>query len=124
MAGGMPIGGDKRVTTELYAQAFNLLNRANYTSYSGVLTSPLFGQPVQAQPGRRIELGLRVNSELSRRLPDGERSTKKRAPRLSPRRPLTDPVGVSVYASTLTTTRRFWARPSRVLFGASGLVSP
>ena len=28
------------------------------------------------------------------------------------------------YASTLMTTRRFWARPSRVLFGAAGLSSP
>jgi hypothetical protein len=28
------------------------------------------------------------------------------------------------YASTLITTRRFWARPSFVLFGATGLSSP
>ena len=28
------------------------------------------------------------------------------------------------YASTLMTTRRFWARPSLVLFGATGFSSP
>ena len=28
------------------------------------------------------------------------------------------------YAITMTTTRRFWARPSRLVFGATGAVGP
>ena len=46
-------------------------------------------------------------------------------------RPLSDcggPAGPPItdwtYARTRITTRRFWARPSRVLFGAIGLSSP
>jgi len=33
----------------------------NHSSWVGVLTSPLFGQPTSAQPARRIELGWRVS---------------------------------------------------------------
>lgn len=46
---------------ELYAQLSNLFNRANFTRYSGVLTSDFFGEPTASQPGRRMELGLRVS---------------------------------------------------------------
>jgi outer membrane receptor for ferrienterochelin and colicin len=45
---------------EIYADVDNLLNTPNFTSYSNVLTSPYFGRPTAALPGRRIELGLRV----------------------------------------------------------------
>jgi hypothetical protein len=33
-------------------------------------------------------------------------------------------LGVSDYASTITTTRRFWARPALVVLGATGDSSP
>ena len=44
----------------------------------------------------------------------------------SQQRPVSTPVteSTNLYARTLITTRRFWARPSRVLFGAAGLSSP
>jgi len=39
----------------------NLLNRTNATAVGGVLGSPLFGRAYAADPGRRIELGLRYS---------------------------------------------------------------
>ncbi len=36
--------------------AFNILNRVNYLTYVGTLTSPLFGQPVTAQAPRQLQL--------------------------------------------------------------------
>jgi outer membrane receptor protein involved in Fe transport len=39
--------------------AFNVLNRVNYSSYVGTLTSPFFGQAIAAQPPRRVQLLLR-----------------------------------------------------------------
>ena len=45
---------------EIYTQVSNLFNTTNFVRYSGVLTSPYFGQPTAAQPGRRMELGLRL----------------------------------------------------------------
>jgi hypothetical protein len=51
---------DKRVRFELFASAFNLLNAVNRVGYSGVMTSPFFGQPTAAMPGRRVDVGLRV----------------------------------------------------------------
>ena len=53
--------GDSLVSIEVFANASNVFNRANYSGYSGVLTSPLFGQPTTAQAPRRIELGMRVS---------------------------------------------------------------
>jgi hypothetical protein len=50
----------KRFNVELYAQAFNLLNHVNPTSYSGIVTSPVFGQPIAVASPRRIELGSRL----------------------------------------------------------------
>jgi hypothetical protein len=35
--------------------AFDVLNHVNYPSYVGVLTSPFFGRPVSALPGRRLQ---------------------------------------------------------------------
>jgi hypothetical protein len=51
---------DKRLRIELFVQAQNLLNRTNAMGYSGVMTSPFFGQPTAALPGRRVELGARI----------------------------------------------------------------
>lgn len=41
-----------------FIQAQNLTNRANYTGYSGVMTSPFFGQPTSVASTRRVEAGL------------------------------------------------------------------
>ncbi|MPY86892.1 MAG: hypothetical protein GEU99_03125 [Luteitalea sp.] len=45
---------------ELYIQVRNLFNTTNFTNYSGVVTSPYFGQPTAAGSGRRLELGTRL----------------------------------------------------------------
>ncbi|HEX7486136.1 MAG TPA: carboxypeptidase regulatory-like domain-containing protein [Vicinamibacterales bacterium] len=39
--------------------AFNVLNRVNYNGYVGNLSSPFFGQPISAQPARRLQLSAR-----------------------------------------------------------------
>ena len=59
-AGGMGDGQGKRYSIELYAQAYNLLNHVNALNYSGVMTSPFFGQPTSAAPARRVEVGARL----------------------------------------------------------------
>jgi carboxypeptidase family protein/TonB-dependent receptor-like protein len=60
--GDMPTGdGSKRYAVELYAQAFNLLNRVNATTFSGVVSSPFFGQATAAAPPRRVEVGARLS---------------------------------------------------------------
>ncbi len=38
--------------------SFNVLNHPNYITYIGTISSPLFGQPVAAQPPRRIQLDV------------------------------------------------------------------
>jgi Carboxypeptidase regulatory-like domain len=60
-APSLPGASTKKYRMEFYAQAFNLLNHANLGPFSGVQTSPFFGQATSAQLPRRIELGLRVN---------------------------------------------------------------
>ena len=50
----------KRYGLELYAQAFNLLNHLNAQNFSGVITSPFFGQATSAGAPRRIEIGTRL----------------------------------------------------------------
>jgi hypothetical protein len=42
----------------LSLNSFNVLNHTNDVSYVGVITSPLFGQPVAAQPPRRTQLDV------------------------------------------------------------------
>ena len=65
-AGGeAPMGGfsggadDKRWRIELYVAGTNILNHTNFLGYSGVMTSPFFGEPTSAAPARKIELGAR-----------------------------------------------------------------
>jgi hypothetical protein len=65
--GGSEISGafgggaeDKRIRFELFASASNLFNTVNRVGYSGVMTSPFFGQATAAMPGRRIDVGVRV----------------------------------------------------------------
>jgi hypothetical protein len=64
--GGMPSGGisvsgadSRRFRLEFYASAQNVTNHSNYTGYSGVMTSPFFGQPTTVLNPRKIELGAR-----------------------------------------------------------------
>ncbi len=57
----LPGAATKKYRLEFYAQAFNLLNHANLGAFSGVETSPFFGQATSAQPPRRMELGMRLN---------------------------------------------------------------
>ena len=62
--GQMPMGGGmsgKRWRTEFYVQAYNVLNHANRTNFTGVQTSPFFGRATSAFPARRIESGLRFS---------------------------------------------------------------
>jgi len=56
--GGPPEPGDGRYRIELYAQAYNVLNRVNYTRFSGNLLSPFFARPTAAGPARRLEVGI------------------------------------------------------------------
>ena len=64
-SGGMMASGfggganNRRFRLEFYLSGQNLLNRTNYMSYSGVLTSPLFGHPTSAGTARRVQLGVR-----------------------------------------------------------------
>ena len=58
--GGRNEGGGVERGAEIYTQIANVFNTTNFSRYSGVLTSPYFGLPTAAQPGRRMELGLRV----------------------------------------------------------------
>jgi hypothetical protein len=62
MLNAMGGGGaeDKRVRFELFVSAQNLFNHVNPIGYSGVMTSPFFGQPTAAMPARRIDVGLRL----------------------------------------------------------------
>ena len=61
IAGGFGGGAEnKRYRFELFVSGSNLANTVNRIGYSGVMTSPFFGQPTAAMPGRRIALGLRV----------------------------------------------------------------
>jgi hypothetical protein len=50
---------DKRFRIEVYLSGQNLLNRANYVGYSGVVTSPFFGQPTNVMNPRKLQAGVR-----------------------------------------------------------------
>jgi hypothetical protein len=58
--GGGPFDRSKLLAFEVYVSASNVFNAVNYTGFSGVLSSPVFGQPTSARPARRIEFGVRV----------------------------------------------------------------
>ncbi|HEY3380211.1 MAG TPA: carboxypeptidase regulatory-like domain-containing protein [Vicinamibacterales bacterium] len=51
---------DEGAKLTLGVDAFNVLNRVNYNGYVGNLSSPFFGQPVSAQPARRLQLSARL----------------------------------------------------------------
>jgi hypothetical protein len=52
---------EKRWRLNMYLQIYNLLNHVNATNYVGVQTSPFWGRPTGAMPGRRMEAGLRFS---------------------------------------------------------------
>ena len=52
---------DHPQTITLNLRSSNVLNHLNVTQIGGVLGSPLFGVPYAADPGRRIELGIRYS---------------------------------------------------------------
>ena len=56
--GGPGDAANGRFTVEFYAQAFNLLNRTNFGSFSGNQLSPFFGLPTSAGQARRLEVGM------------------------------------------------------------------
>jgi hypothetical protein len=61
MAGGFGSGAsDRRYRLDLYASAQNVTNRRNYVGYSGVMTSPFFGQATNVLNPRKVEVGMRV----------------------------------------------------------------
>ncbi|HEY7547138.1 MAG TPA: TonB-dependent receptor, partial [Blastocatellia bacterium] len=45
-------------TIKVGLDAFNVLNRTNYTGFVGNLSSPFFGLPVESRPARRLQLLL------------------------------------------------------------------
>ncbi len=63
--GETPMGGfsggaeDKRWRVELYLAGTNILNHTNFMGYSGVMTSPFFGDPTSAGAARKLEVGAR-----------------------------------------------------------------
>jgi hypothetical protein len=48
------------VVLQFRAEAFNLLNRANYDLPDVFVGSPAFGRILSAQPARRLQLGLKL----------------------------------------------------------------
>lgn len=61
---GMPGGFDggaenSRYRLEFYVSAQNLTNHQNFVGYSGVLTSPFFGEPTNVLNPRKVEVGVR-----------------------------------------------------------------
>ena len=52
-----PLGGERRFSVA--ADAFNVLNNVNYSSFVGNLSSPFFGRAVSTRPARRIQLSAR-----------------------------------------------------------------
>ncbi|HEY1403404.1 MAG TPA: TonB-dependent receptor [Pyrinomonadaceae bacterium] len=57
----LPGASNQRFRMEFYAQAFNLFNHTNLSSFTGVQTSPFYGLPTAALPGRRMEFGTKFN---------------------------------------------------------------
>ena len=62
LLGGLSGGGaeNKRIRFELFVAASNVFNHVNPMGYSGVMTSPFFGQPTMAGPARKIDLGMKI----------------------------------------------------------------
>lgn len=50
--------GTARYRLQVFVQAQNLTNQANYLGYSGTLTSPFFGRPTTVSGMRKIDVGI------------------------------------------------------------------
>jgi hypothetical protein len=50
-----------RFRVGFYVQAQNLTNHNNYAGYSGVMTSPFFGQPTLVFNPRKVDMGMQFN---------------------------------------------------------------
>ena len=50
---------DKGPVATFALEGFNLLNRVNYVTFAGTLSSPFFGQPVSARSARRMQVSFR-----------------------------------------------------------------
>ena len=50
-----------RFRLQFVVQVQNVTNNANYSGYSGVLTSPFFGQPTYVQSRRKVDMGVQLN---------------------------------------------------------------
>ncbi|MCH8268754.1 MAG: carboxypeptidase regulatory-like domain-containing protein [Acidobacteria bacterium] len=57
--GGRGRGGGPEM--RIFANLRNVLNHTNFTRFSGVLTSPFFGQPNSARSPREVEMGVRFS---------------------------------------------------------------
>ena len=55
------INNQPRFRVGVYVNVQNLTNHYNYTGYSGVLTSPFFGQPTAVNQPRRVDIGVIFN---------------------------------------------------------------
>jgi hypothetical protein len=53
--------GTARYRLQLFVQAQNLTNRANYLGYSGTVISPFFGRPTTVSAMRKIDVGIGLN---------------------------------------------------------------
>jgi hypothetical protein len=53
-------GAESPPTLRLALDAFNALNRVNYSRVVGNLSSPFFGQPIAAHPARKVQLSLQI----------------------------------------------------------------
>jgi hypothetical protein len=52
--------GRHLLVSEVYVRATNVLNAVHPLRFSGVMTSPFYGQPAAARDPRRLEVGARV----------------------------------------------------------------
>jgi Carboxypeptidase regulatory-like domain len=53
--------GNARYRLQVFVQAQNLTNQANYLGYSGTMTSPFFGRPTSVSGMRKIDAGISLN---------------------------------------------------------------
>jgi hypothetical protein len=53
--------GNARYRLQVFVQAQNLTNQANYLGYSGTMTSPFFGRPTTVSGMRKIDAGISLN---------------------------------------------------------------
>jgi hypothetical protein len=51
----------QRFRLQFVVQVQNVTNNANYTGYSGVRTSPFFGQPTSVLNTRKVDMGVQLN---------------------------------------------------------------